>query len=154
MNKDIKKIEKSLKSLYRFLNYNIVNGCAVIEGIVDRSYQTIIMNDKLINDCSEVLNIMNKNTSLAYYINGKLSSVYELMHSFDLSSPKSIQRFKGLGEMDGKRLFDSTVDPEKRTLVRYTVEDAQKELETMRFLNDNKIKLLEDVQVSRFDIMG
>ena len=56
--------------------------------------------------------------------------------------------------MDGKRLFDSTVDPEKRTLVRYTVEDAQKELETMRFLNDNKIKLLEDVQVSRFDIMG
>lgn len=153
-DKDIKQIEKSLKPLYRFLNYNIVNGCAVIEGIVDRSYQTIIMNDKLINDCSEVLNIMNKNTSLAYYINGKLSSVYELMHSFDLSSPKSIQRFKGLGEMDGKRLFDSTVDPEKRTLVRYTVEDAQKELETMRFLNDNKIKLLEDVQVSRFDIMG
>ena len=70
------------------------------------------------------------------------------------NKPYKLQRFKGLGEMDGKRLFDSTVDPEKRTLVRYTVEDAQKELETMRFLNDNKIKLLEDVQVSRFDIMG
>ena len=49
----------------------------------------------------------------------------------------TLQRFKGLGEMMPGQLWDTTLDPEKRTLKRLTVEDAALASETIAVLMGN-----------------
>jgi DNA gyrase subunit B len=52
----------------------------------------------------------------------------------------TIMRFKGLGEMDGEELWETTLDPAKRTLVKVQMEDALKADEMFRTLMGEKVE--------------
>jgi DNA gyrase subunit B len=51
-----------------------------------------------------------------------------------------ITRFKGLGEMDGIELWDTTLDPDRRTLLQVQLEDALKADEMFRTLMGEKVE--------------
>jgi len=51
-----------------------------------------------------------------------------------------ISRFKGLGEMDAEELWDTTMDPEKRSLRRITLEDARKADEIFTVLMGEQVE--------------
>lgn len=154
-NTPYNKFCQLLKKQFRFLDPITKKGdTIIITGIVNGKSQTVFLNDKLINDCQGIIDIIKQNSDLAYVINGQPASLYELMNLFQESEPPQIQRYKGLGEMDGKRLFDSTLNPENRTLIRYTMESAKQEFDTIQYYEDNKKLLLTDTKVTRFDILG
>lgn len=142
------KFKKAIEKRYQFLKVSKTG----IEGLVDSKYQTIYFSDTFLNACKYIIECIMKSPT-EFVVDGAKVSLYGLMKEFESLTPPSVTRYKGLGEMNGDQLFNSTLDPSNkgnRVLIKYTIDDVKYEIEKIKEIENDKIQLMKDVDISQY----
>ena len=137
-----KEIESFLKSQnHNILNYYLNEDEIRIYVQTDSGLEELIINDSLFT---------NYLFEEAIYLYSKIASrgidfgkdIIEVLNDIEANAKKGayIQRYKGLGEMDPEQLWDTTMNPENRRLLRISVNDAQSASDTFNLFMGDEVE--------------
>ena len=96
--------------------------------------------------CPPLYGLKKKNSRsgkiLQYLYNDE--ALRECMDNLEHPERYDVQRYKGLGEMDAEQLWETTMDPEKRTLRQVSIADADEVERVVSELMGNNVECRKD----------
>lgn len=141
-----------------------IDSDGVLDGVYEGRYQTTILDDLFFNQLKEIeYYIHDVNKGNIYYqvvekgSNKKITySLFEFFQMTQKYEPDIMKRFKGLGELEAEELWETTLNPNTRTLIRMTMTDVENEVRKFNILHgaesDARKDLMASFKISREDL--
>lgn len=139
------KFNYVLKKRFPELTYDEATN--VIQGSIDGVYQYLVADQAFFDKCERLTKLIKDvNKSDIYYTmesNGykSLTSLGMFFKNTKNYLPEIEDRIKGLGELDGEVMWETTLNPANRELIRLTIDDLERDLNTVKVLHGPDSKL-------------
>lgn len=139
------KFNYVLKKRFPELTYDEATN--VIQGSIDGVYQYLVADQAFFDKCKRLTKLIKDvNKSDIYYTmesNGykSLTSLGMFFKNTKKYLPEIEDRIKGLGELDGEVMWETTLNPANRELIRLTIDDLERDLNTVKVLHGPDSKL-------------
>ena len=139
------KFNYVLKKRFPELTYDEATN--VIQGSIDGVYQYLVADQAFFDKCARLTKLIKDvNKSDIYYTmesNGykSLTSLGMFFKNTKKYLPEIEDRIKGLGELDGEVMWETTLNPANRELIRLTIDDLERDLNTVKVLHGPDSKL-------------
>lgn len=153
-------LKKRITSEFRFMNNENItkSGDTVkIKGLINGRVETLFYNKRFIDDCKPLIEPLTRAINkygIVFYVNDTKMCLFDLVNDA-MESIGSVSRFKGLGEMNGDQLRVSTMSPDTRTLIQYTVNDINETIKIIRQYDSNKKLILPKIgNIDRGALIG
>ena len=134
-----------------------------VKGVVNGGVKSVRINQRFVKKIEDIIPIYEK---YSYRIGVKEKdseeremTILEFLNDTYHLIPEIITRFKGLGEADPEQLWETTLNPENRILVRLTFDNIERDMEIFNKLKSDKLiyqqqrkKMMEEFKIRREDL--
>lgn len=147
-NRDSKKFERDLKRKFPEMEVDVsdMKDSVLLTGIIDGKYQMIYIDKIFDKKCKKMRKIIQENEFTEYKVLEKRDKEYEDIGILTLGQffqrvqkyyPKIVMRYKGLGELSSNDLWETTMNPNNRILIKLTIKEMEEEIKRFNILHGN-----------------